>query len=429
MFIVEPFLNKFYRNQMKSALKFDNVSNESVSREEYNNNETYLLYVHIPFCESLCPYCSFHKYVIDKNIAREYFKALRKELHLYKNAGYDFKGLYIGGGTPTIMMDELLKTMNLIHELFNVKSISIETNPNHLTDENIKLLQDAKVDRLSVGVQSFDDALLKKIGRYQKYGSGKEIKERLRNAMGKFNTLNVDLIFNMPTQTKASLERDLDIIDSLLTEQVTFYPLMSSANVEKSIKDTLGSVNYKQEKDFYFTILNRMKQNYTGSTAWCFSREASMVDEYVIEYDNYVGAGSGAFGYYNGRIYVNTFSLKEYIDKINSNELPIALIKQFTEKENMYYFMLMKLFGLSMSEKEFEKRFNTDINKALYKEMLLLNLSKSVKKDKGIITLTDRGRYYWVMGMREFFIAVDNLRDHCRKRIEKIEEEKQTLSE
>ncbi len=421
MFIVEPFLNKFYRNQMKSALKFDNVSNESVSREEYNKSEPYLLYVHIPFCESLCPYCSFHRFVLDKDIAREYFKALRKELHLYKNAGYDFKGLYIGGGTPTIMMDELIDTVNLIHELFNVESISIETNPNHLTDENIKLLQDVKVDRLSVGVQSFDDNLLKKIGRYQKYGSGKEIKERLRNAMGKFNTLNVDLIFNMPTQTKASLERDLDIIDSLLTEQVTFYPLMSSANVEKNIKDTLGSVDYKQEKDFYFTILNRMKQNYTGSTAWCFSREASMVDEYVIDYDSYVGAGSGAFGYHNGRIYVNTFSLKEYINKVNNNELPIAIVKQFTEKENMYYFILMKLFGLSMNKNDFEKKFGTDINKALYKEMLLLNLSKSVKKNGDIITLTDRGRYYWVMGMREFFIAVDNLRDYCRKRIEKIE--------
>ncbi|NIA09768.1 MAG: hypothetical protein GWP10_08560, partial [Nitrospiraceae bacterium] len=103
------------------------------------------------------------------------------------------------------------------------------------------------------------------------------------------------------------------------------------------------------------------------------------------------------------------------------NEFPIALVKQFTKKENMYYFMLMKLFGLSMNKNDFEKKFGTNINKALYKEMLFLNLLKAIKKNGDTITLTDRGRYYWVMGMREFFIAVDNLRDYCRRRMKKIE--------
>ena len=414
MFLVEPVLNKLYRWKMNSILDFDNVESTSVQRESYKGQD-YLLYVHIPFCESLCPYCSFHKFVLDKDVARRYFKALRKELRLYKDLGFDFKGLYVGGGTPTIMMDELVETVNLIHELYNVESISVETNPNHLTEENLKLLKEIKVNRLSVGVQTFDDRLLKKIGRYYKYGSGEEIKERIKLALGKLDTLNVDLIFNMPTQTRESLERDIDIVQDLNVDQVTFYPLMSSANVEKNIKNSLGKVDYRQEKEFYFLILDRMRKSYTGSTAWCFSRRASMVDEYVIEYDSYVGAGSGAFGYHDGRVYANTFSLEKYIQKVNQGELPISIVKQFTRKENMYYFMLMKLFGLSMDEKDFVRKFGLSMEKALPLESLFLRLSGAIKKEDSTITLTDRGKYYWVMAMREFFIAVDNLRDYCRR--------------
>jgi len=404
---------------MMSVMEFDDVSNVSIPKKAVQDKEDYLLYIHIPFCESLCPYCSFHRFVLDENIAKKYFKALRKELQMYKDLNYDFKGVYVGGGTPTIMMDELLETLKLAKNLFDIKEISVETNPNHITDENIRLLKQIGVNRLSVGVQSFDDNLLKQIGRYDKYGSSKEIINRLRKAVGKFDTVNIDLIFNMPTQSEESLRKDLDIIDDILPEQVTFYPLMSSANVEKNIKNTLGSVDYKQEKKFYFIILNRMRKNYAGSTAWCFSRDSRMVDEYVIAYNKYVGAGSGAFGYFNNSIYANTFSLNEYIDKINNNELPIASVKNFTKKENMYYFLLMKLFGLSISKKSFEEKFGIDLNKALWGEMALLKLFNAIKESGDTIELTDKGRYYWVMGMREFFIAVDNLRDYCRERIKK----------
>ncbi len=417
MFLIESFLNKFYRTKMRAVMEFDDVTNVSIPEKKSNDKDDYLLYIHIPFCESLCPYCSFHRFVLDKELARKYFKALRKELQMYKDLKYDFKGLYIGGGTPTIMMDELLETLSFTKKLFSIKEISVETNPNHVTEENIKLLKKAGVNRLSVGVQSFDDEILKQIGRYEKYGSGKEIIDRLKKAIGQFDTLNIDLIFNMPTQSKESLNRDLDIIDETLAEQVTFYPLMSSTNVEKSIKSTLGNVDYKQEKSFYFTILNRMRKNYTGSTAWCFSRGSSMIDEYVIIYNKYVGVGSGAFGYFNDSIYANTFSLNEYIDKINNNELPIASVKTFTEKENMHYFLLMKLFGLSMSKESFKEKFGIKLYSALRKEMAFLKLIGAIKESKGIVELTDIGRYYWVMGMREFFIAVDNLRDKCRARV------------
>jgi len=90
-------------------------------------------------------------------------------------------GLYIGGGTPTVMMEELTALLDLVRSLFSVREISVETNPHHLTDTNVRLLQEAGVNRLSVGVQSFDDDLLRRMDRYDKYGRGNEIAARLRH--------------------------------------------------------------------------------------------------------------------------------------------------------------------------------------------------------------------------------------------------------
>jgi coproporphyrinogen III oxidase-like Fe-S oxidoreductase len=326
--------------------------------------------------------------------------------------------MYIGGGTPTITMNRLLETLNITKNIFNIKEISVETNPNHITEKNLQLLKDAGVNRLSVGVQSFDDNILRHIGRYEKYGSGYEIQEKLKKVIGEFDTLNVDLIFNIPIQTEESLKRDLDIIDDLLPEQVTFYPLMTAPSVEAVLRKSLGPVEYKKEKKFYFIILDRMKKNYTGSTAWCFSRKKSMIDEYIIAYDKYVGAGSGAFGYFKDCIYVNTFSLDEYICKIKNNEFPVGRVKKFSEKENKQYFLLMKLFGLTLYKTVFETESGQNYKKALWLEMLLLKLSRSVKESDSVIELTDRGKYYWVMAMREFFIAVDTMRDYCRQMVE-----------
>lgn len=418
MYLVESILNKFYRKKMKAVLEFDEVSSFPVPSKPSTDKDDYLLYIHIPFCESLCPYCSFHRYVYEEDLAHKYFDALWKELHMYKDIGYDFKGMYIGGGTPTITMNRLLETLNITKNIFNIKEISVETNPNHITEKNLQLLKNAGVNRLSVGVQSFDDNILRHIGRYEKYGSGYEIQEKLKNAIGEFDTLNVDLIFNIPIQTEESLKQDLDIIDYLLPEQVTFYPLMTAPSVEAVLRKSLGPVEYKKEKKFYFIILDRMKKNYTGSTAWCFSRKKSMIDEYIIAYDKYVGVGSGAFGYFKDCIYVNTFSLDEYICKIKNNEFPVGRVKKFSEKENKQYFLLMKLFGLTLYKTVFETESGQNYKKALWLEMLLLKLSRSVKESDSVIELTDRGKYYWVIAMREFFIAVDTMRDYCRQMME-----------
>ena len=140
----------------------------------------YLLYVHVPFCERLCPYCSFNRYPFNKERSDAYFEHLRDEMRMVAELGYDFPAMYVGGGTPTIDIDQLVKTIDLAKSLFSIKDVSSETNPNHLYPQWVEPLVD-RVDRFSVGVQSLDDELLQQMDRYQKYGSAYEILERLQS--------------------------------------------------------------------------------------------------------------------------------------------------------------------------------------------------------------------------------------------------------
>ena len=377
-----------------------------------------LLYMHIPFCEELCPYCSFHRIRFDEGLTRKYFAALRREMALYREKGYRFSGIYVGGGTPTVLIDELSETLQLARKMFPITSISVETNPNHLTDANISVLQQAGVNRLSVGVQTFNDDLLQKIARYDKYGSGEEIAERLLKTMGSFDTVNADMIFNFPEQTEQMLEADLAILLKLNMEQITFYPLMVSTLTQRLMKETLGEVNFRREKSFFKLILRRLASRYDSSSAWCFSRKKaakSLIDEYVVDFDEYAGLGSGAIGFLNGVCYANTFDIAQYIANLDKGILPLQAARKFDLPDQMRYDFLMKLFATRMNVNDLEQKYNGRFFKTLWKEMAAFTLAGSFRYFSPNLHLTPRGRYLWVIMMREFFIAVNNFRDYCRK--------------
>ncbi len=413
--LIENFITYYSRKKNSSYLRFSPSATLSIPPQK--KDIPLLIYVHIPFCEELCPYCSFNRVVFREDLARAYFKALRKEISMYKELGYDFKALYVGGGTPTILIDELGQTLNLIKEIYNVTEISVETNPNHLTEININILKDIGVNRLSVGVQSFDDDLLKKIERYHKYGSGAEIAERLKFTQGNFDTLNVDMMFNFPTQNLITLENDLSTLIELGVDQITYYPLMVSSSTHELISKRLGRVDYKREKIFYSKITQMLIPNYQASTAWCFSRNKAMIDEYVINFDEYAGLGSGSFGYLGGSVYANTFDIDEYIKKVNEGKLPLTAKRDFSLKERLRYDFLMKLFGLNLDLEQLSHKINGNVYRYLWPEIFFFTIIGGLKKKGKNLILTRKGQYYWVIMMREFFIAVNNFRDYCRKEI------------
>lgn len=375
-----------------------------------------LLYLHIPFCERICPYCSFNRFVFEENLCRDYFRALRKELLLYRDLGYDFGGVYVGGGTPTVLIDELEETIAVARGVFSIQELSVETNPNHLTEDRLTALQRAGVDRLSVGVQSFDDGLLHKMDRFDKYGSGFEIAERLRNALGRFGTLNADMIFNFPTQSEKMIDRDLEILTGIGIDQVTWYPLMVSDSTRQKVMETLGRVDDRQEARFYRRIVDGLVPVYRFSSAWCFSRKPAMIDEYIVDYGEYAGLGSGSIGYLNGVCYANTFDIRGYIAQIDRGDLPLSASRDFSLRERIRYDFLMKLFGTRLNVAELRSGYKGVFWRLLWPDLLAFFMIGALSWRPPEIVLTGRGRYIWVILMREFFTAVNNFRDYCRGR-------------
>ncbi len=413
--MINQIVTKVARREFARSLKFEDGSSPELP--SCTDNKQRLLYLHIPFCEELCPYCSFHRITFQEPLTRKYFQALRSEIKIYREKGYVFEGIYVGGGTPTVLIDELAETLQLARELFPIKDISVETNPNHLTERNIEILRKSNVKRLSVGVQTFNDDLLKKIGRYEKYGSGQEIAERLKNTLGFFHTLNADMIFNFPGQTIQMLEDDLTTILKLNMDQVTFYPLMISDLTREIMKNTFGGVDFRSEEKLYKLIVRRLEKKYDFSSAWCFSRKESLVDEYVVEFEEYAGLGSGAIGYLHGTCYSNTFDIEGYIDVLEKGKLPLQASRKFDLHDQMSYDFMMKLFSTKLDITAMQKKYDGKFLKTMWKEIAAFEIVRAYRYFPPYLHLTPYGRYLWVIMMREFFIAVNNFRDYCRKQV------------
>lgn len=375
------------------------------------------LYVHIPFCEVLCPFCSFHRVQHCPAQAQPYFKALREEITLYHRAGHRFEGAYFGGGTPTIEPAELVQTIRLVRTLFPVREVSVETNPKDLTPEVLQALQDCGVTRLSVGVQSFDDTLLREMGRHEKYGGGAEIFAHIRRAARRFPTVNVDLIFNQPHQTLASLRHDLDLARASGANQISCYPLMTSPAVLKRMAATMGRPDRRRLRHFYDAIHRSLGWDYTPVSAWCFARQRGTADEYIVNTENYVGVGSGAFSYLDGTLYATTFSLRAYVERVARGLTGLTARHPLSAIERMRYTLLVKLFGLELDFQRAGARHGRGFFVRLLGELLTLRLLGAVERGPRGWVPTMRGRYWLMLMMSEFFESVNAYRDEMRKRV------------
>ena len=443
----ERMLSTVMRECTKSYLKLSPTTETHMPAPV--PGQPYMLYMHVPFCERLCPYCSFNRFPFCEERAVPYFKNMRKEMRMLKELGYDFDSVYIGGGTPTIMIDELCETIDQARDLFNIKEVSSETNPNHLIPSYLEKLK-GRVQRLSVGVQSFDDGLLKQMDRYDKYGCGQEIMERIQEASPYFVSMNADMIFNFPAQTEEILIRDIERVIESGASQTTFYPLMASPVVERSLARTVGKVDYNREKRFYEIICDLLTSEIPGSpeaslpagkqgerglfefgSAWTFNRripvgeslqvdgadseKAAMIDEYVVNYEEYPAIGSGGITYLGSKLYVNTFSVNDYNEAIESGRMSMMGETKFGKRDRMRYRFMMQLFGLRLDKRQFKKDFGCSIDVGLPVEMAFMRANGAFATDNADeLTLTPKGRYLVVVMMRQFFIGVNNLRDQAR---------------
>ena len=389
----------------------------------------YTLYVHVPFCERLCPYCSFNRFPYREQRARDYFQALRQEMRMLADQGYDFESVYVGGGTPTVDIDELCETIDLARDLFHVKEVNSETNPNHLIPEYLDKLK-GRIQRLSVGVQSFDDGLLRQMDRYEKYGSGEEIFERIGQAAPYFESLNVDMIFNFPTQTEDILISDCEKIALCGCHQTTFSPLYQSHATTRKMEQVLGKMDYDKERRFYH-ILDEILAGgdapfFERRTLWTFNRldenherkQHLEVDEYAVSYEECVGIGSGSITHLGDNLFVNTFNLEEYGELVRAGATPLLGKTDLPRRDLMRYKFLLQLYSLRFDKHEFERDFGVSVERGLPVEMAFMRANGAFATDNADeLTLTPAGRYLTVVLYRQYLAGLNNLREQARAKL------------
>ena len=420
----ERMLTGIVKNITKSHLVIDPTTEKFLPGPEPGRK--YMLYLHVPFCEVLCPYCSFNRYPFREATARPYFKNLRREMMMLKDMGYDFESLYFGGGTPTILLDELCRTIDMAGENFNIKEVACETNPNHLVDPWLSALS-GRVNRLSVGVQSFNNELLTQMDRCKKYGSGEEILERIGNAASRFDSLNVDMIFNFPSQTEEILLDDIEKIKQCGCRQTTFSPLYVSSATTRKMEQSLGTMDYNREFEFYKMLDEGLCGGDTPAfkreTVWTFNRlnekgeqdHELPVEELQVSYDEYPAIGSGSISYLNGKLYVNTFSLRQYNEAIERGRMSIMGQMPVREHDHMRYCFLLGLYQLRFDKRAFKEMFGKSVDAAMPVEMgfMRANGAFDVDDDECLVPST-MGRYLTLVMYRQFLSGMNNLRDQAR---------------
>ena len=395
------------KQSLKSQLSLNLITNAKTKAPEPNLN--YMLYAHIPFCHTFCPYCSFHKYAYDESIARQYFINLRLEMEQIHALGYKFNSMYVGGGTTLINENELIKTLELAKKLFNIDEISCESDPSHIEPQNLERFK-GLIDRLSIGVQSFNDEILKRVGRYEKFGSSQILIQKLHDAVGVLPVTSIDLIFNFPSQTKDMLINDINLAKSIDAQQITFYPLMKSELTKAKIASSLGVSQKDNEYEFYCVIENEFK-DYHKNNAWSYAKQKSALnDEYVSSKHEYLGVGSGGFSFLGGELFINAFNLNDYNNKIQNGQSSVIANCKFSQKERIKYLFLTEIFSGFIDIEKFNQMSGANLLKSLNIELKLLSLAGAIIIENKAIKSTQFGRYLWLSLMKEFYTGMDRVR-------------------
>jgi len=362
------------------------------------------LYIHIPFCKSLCPYCPYNRIKYDKNLAGPYTEAVLKEIEQYylRLGRIEVSSLYIGGGTPTTLIDELGVIIESIRNKFNVTGdICIEASPGDFTGDIASKLRRFGVDMISLGVQSFNDTCLKALGR--NYDAAKARSAVDLALASDFKSVNVDLMFILPGQSINNVLDDLKKVVEKGVNQVTVYPLFTFpySSISKYRKTRgVKMPNVFKRRSMYRAIHGFLLQNgYHRVSVWGFKKGESPNYSSVTR-DTYIGIGAGAGSRLPDTFFFNTFSVKDYIKTALTGRLPIAIAMSMTRNLQMYYWLYWRFYETGIDRQHLREMHGEDM-----KARLLFKVIKSLgfsRQNGNRVELTERGAFY-VHLMQNYF--------------------------
>ena len=347
-------------------------------------------YIHIPFCNNICSYCDFCKVFYNEKWVNDYLNALEIEIKTnYKNEILDT--IYIGGGTPSSLSIECLNKLFNILKIFKLNKkyeFTFECNIEDINIDKIKILKENKVNRLSIGIQSFNEKNIKLLNRHH---TKEEVFEKIKLLKDNgFNNINIDLIYAIPNQTLKELEEDLDCFLKLDIPHISTYSLIIEENTKLYIE---GFNNIDDELDYeMYNLINKKLANYHHYEISNFAKQGYESKHNLTYWNNntYYGFGLNAVGYDGKYRYTNTRNINKYLNNnyiYEKEEIP------FNEKiENAFILGLRKIDGINI--KEFKQKYNLDINdidivKKIIKENKLIKDKENIKLNKEYIYISN----------------------------------------
>jgi oxygen-independent coproporphyrinogen III oxidase len=333
------------------------------------------LYVHIPFCSKKCPYCAFYKDIHTEEKEIEFVKALCQELDAYKKESLSLKTLFFGGGTPTKLslknLSLILDKIHTICDTTHLKEITLEANPESLAAEKLKQYKKLGINRISVGIQSYQESELKFLGRWH-------TREHINTALTALKeqnwNFNVDLIFGLPKSSTESLQNSLNHVLSFNPPHISTYALSIEENTPFEKKGIRPTSNENELQQYDAIIQSLEQKGYTHYEVSAFSKKGHQCQHNLSywTFTPYIGIGPSASSFYKNTRYTHPASLKEYI----SNPTPPLYQEQnesLSKKELIQEFLIANLRKPNGFEHtSFTKLFNESFINMFKKEISVL---------------------------------------------------------
>jgi oxygen-independent coproporphyrinogen III oxidase len=365
------------------------------------------IYLHIPFCRYICPYCPYNKELLNPDLRDRYTAAVIKEIDYYSAlAGrMAVSSFYIGGGTPTTMLyNGIEKIIDHIYQSFNMHcSVHMESHPNDLSQQNLRHLRSIGVNYLSIGVESLQDRYLETLRRPY---NALMVKETVGRAVSTgFECVNADFIFALPEQSCKEIEEAGHELVRTGIQQAATYPFFQFPHT------SFGKEN-EAHKPGITTMLKRRRmlqvlesifysKDFERTSVWAFTKRGT--DKYCsVTVPRYIGIGASAGSYLNDIFYLNTFNVAEYVKTIESNRMPVALSVGLTREMQMAGWLYWRIYETKISKEEFLGRFGVSFD-TRYGNLMRFFSGLGLISDNGReIILTDKGSY-WLHSFEDFF--------------------------
>ena len=404
---LEGFLRTHLRRLLTKESYIALESKIPLLESRFQEIDEFGLYLHIPFCRQICPYCPYNKEIYRPEVAGRYADAVKKEIDLYSDlvGKRPVTSFYIGGGTPTTMLHSgLAEILDRIFAAFNMQcDIHMESHPNDLSLDNLDAIISMGVEHLSIGVEALQDKHLKTLHRPY---TVEQVKAAVGRAVGKsFKCVNVDVMFALPDQTYSEVEQTAHALVEMGVDQVAAYPIfmLPYTKMGRNAKESNYKISSIFKRRKMLGILERIfyDAGFERTSVWAFTRRG--VPKYCsVTVPLYIGLGASGGSYLKDVFYLNTFNVQAYIQALESGGMPIALSLDLTENMQMAGWLYWRIYETRFKRSDFKERFRRDFDAVYGRYIKPLSHIGLLKDDGDEIVLSDNGTY-WLHVIQDLF--------------------------